>query len=216
VSLGVRRPPVRSPLTWSSTVRVFGRAKIGAMAGVPVPLQACEHFYVVTEPMAGLPRHAPVIRVPRRMFLFSRRMPASCVVGFFEPKAKPGPLTARRRISNSELCGRLGPDRAKSWRWRARECPRWDRPGSIRSSTGLRASRPTTATCSGISSAAQFLRRSWIQFRRHPIGRRRRKGSRRVDRRGRTQPRSDGCRHSPACSRFRQPDLPRRRGSKRH
>jgi len=38
--------------------------EIGAMAGVPVPLQACEHFYVVTEPMAGLPRHAPVIRVP--------------------------------------------------------------------------------------------------------------------------------------------------------
>jgi hypothetical protein len=34
------------------------------MAGVAVPLHAAEHFYIVTEPGAGLPRDLPVLRVP--------------------------------------------------------------------------------------------------------------------------------------------------------
>ena len=42
---------------------MWGR-EVGRMAGVDVPLQACEHFYIVTEAIAGLPRHLPVLRVP--------------------------------------------------------------------------------------------------------------------------------------------------------
>ena len=37
--------------------------QIGRMAGVNVPLQACEHFYVVTENIPDLPQ-LPVLRVP--------------------------------------------------------------------------------------------------------------------------------------------------------
>lgn len=61
---------------------------IGAMAGVPVPLQACEHFYLVTEPMTGLPRHAPVVRVPDECSYFKEDA-GKLLVGFFEPTAKP-------------------------------------------------------------------------------------------------------------------------------
>jgi heterotetrameric sarcosine oxidase gamma subunit len=61
---------------------------VGAMANVPVPLQACEHFYIVTEPMAGLPRHAPVLRIPDECSYFKEDA-GKLLVGFFEPRAKP-------------------------------------------------------------------------------------------------------------------------------
>jgi 4-methylaminobutanoate oxidase (formaldehyde-forming) len=32
------------------------------MAGVDVPLHACEHFYVVTEPIDGVTPNLPVLR----------------------------------------------------------------------------------------------------------------------------------------------------------
>ncbi|MBS0519491.1 MAG: FAD-dependent oxidoreductase [Proteobacteria bacterium] len=62
--------------------------QVGALAGVPVPLQACEHFYVVTEPVEGLMRHAPVLRVPDECAYFKEDA-GKLLVGFFEPKAKP-------------------------------------------------------------------------------------------------------------------------------
>ncbi|MFT6583343.1 MAG: 4-methylaminobutanoate oxidase (formaldehyde-forming), partial [Alphaproteobacteria bacterium] len=40
---------------------MWGR-EIGAMAGVDVPLHACEHFYVVTEPIDGVTPNLPVLR----------------------------------------------------------------------------------------------------------------------------------------------------------
>jgi len=36
--------------------------QFGKLAGVPVPLQAVEHMYVVTEPVVGLPQPCPVMR----------------------------------------------------------------------------------------------------------------------------------------------------------
>jgi glycine cleavage system aminomethyltransferase T/glycine/D-amino acid oxidase-like deaminating enzyme len=62
--------------------------EVGRMAGAPIPLQACEHFYVVTEPMAGLPRNAPVLRVPDERAYFKEDA-GKLLVGFFEPRAKP-------------------------------------------------------------------------------------------------------------------------------
>ena len=37
--------------------------EVGRMAGTNVPLHACEHFYIVSEPIAGL-EQLPVLRVP--------------------------------------------------------------------------------------------------------------------------------------------------------
>lgn len=62
--------------------------EVGRAARVPVPVQACEHFYVVTEAMPGLPRHAPVLRVPDECSYFKEDA-GKLLVGFFEPKAKP-------------------------------------------------------------------------------------------------------------------------------
>jgi 4-methylaminobutanoate oxidase (formaldehyde-forming) len=62
--------------------------EVGAMADAPVPLQACEHFYVVTEAVKGLPRNAPVLRVPDECSYFKEDA-GKLLVGFFERKAKP-------------------------------------------------------------------------------------------------------------------------------
>jgi len=65
---------------------MWGR-EVGAMAGVSVPLQACEHFYIVTEPVAGLTQ-MPVLRVPDECAYYKEDA-GKMMLGAFEPKAKP-------------------------------------------------------------------------------------------------------------------------------
>jgi glycine cleavage system T protein len=60
----------------------------GARAGMTVPLHAAEHFYVVTEPIPGLPRHLPVLRDPDGCTYFKEDA-GKLLVGWFEPVAKP-------------------------------------------------------------------------------------------------------------------------------
>jgi 4-methylaminobutanoate oxidase (formaldehyde-forming) len=60
---------------------------VGAMAGVPVPLHACEHFYIVTEPIPGLGR-LPVLRVPDECAYYKEDA-GKILLGAFEPVAKP-------------------------------------------------------------------------------------------------------------------------------
>mgnify|MGYP000393897135 CR=1 FL=1 len=38
--------------------------ELAARSGVTLPLHACEHFYILTEEMAGLPGNLPVLRDP--------------------------------------------------------------------------------------------------------------------------------------------------------
>jgi len=66
---------------------VWSRA-IGAMAGVPVPVQAVEHMYVVTEPMAGLVQPFPIIRDLDAGF-YLKEDAGKLVLGGFETNAKP-------------------------------------------------------------------------------------------------------------------------------
>ena len=61
--------------------------QIGRMAGVNVPLQACEHFYIVTESIPGLPQ-LPVLRVPDECAYFKEDA-GKFLLGAFEPVAKP-------------------------------------------------------------------------------------------------------------------------------
>ena len=65
---------------------MWGHA-VGRMAGVNVPLQACEHFYIVTEPIAGLTR-LPVLRVPDECAYYKEDA-GKIMLGAFEPTAKP-------------------------------------------------------------------------------------------------------------------------------
>ncbi len=61
--------------------------EVGRMAGVNVPLHACEHFYVVTEAIAGLTR-MPVLRVPDECAYYKEDA-GKILLGAFERDAKP-------------------------------------------------------------------------------------------------------------------------------
>ena len=66
---------------------MWGR-DVGRMAGVHVPLHAAEHFYIVTEPMAGVTRDLPVLRDPDG-YIYVREEVGGLLMGGFEPAAKP-------------------------------------------------------------------------------------------------------------------------------
>lgn len=60
---------------------------LAARNGVSVPLHACEHFYIVTEPIPGLDR-LPVLRVPEECAYYKEDA-GKILLGAFEPVAKP-------------------------------------------------------------------------------------------------------------------------------
>ena len=65
---------------------MWGR-EVGLMAGTNVPLQACEHFYIVSEPIAGL-GPLPVLRVPDECAYYKQDA-GKMMLGAFEPVSKP-------------------------------------------------------------------------------------------------------------------------------
>ena len=60
---------------------------VGRMAGTNVPLHACEHFYIVSEPIQGLTQ-LPVLRVPDECAYFKEDA-GKLMLGAFEPMSKP-------------------------------------------------------------------------------------------------------------------------------
>ena len=65
---------------------MWGRDLANA-SGVTLPLHACEHFYLLTEPVEGLSR-LPVLRVPDECAYYKEDA-GKMMLGAFEPKAKP-------------------------------------------------------------------------------------------------------------------------------
>ena len=61
--------------------------QIGEKIGVSVPLYPNEHFYVITEPIADLPKHLPVLR-DYNDCLYLKEDAGKMLVGIFEPDAK--------------------------------------------------------------------------------------------------------------------------------
>ena len=69
---------------------IWGR-ELGRLLGTSVPLQACEHFYIVSEPIDGLVP-LPVLRVPDECAYYKEDA-GKIMLGAFEPVAKPwGPI----------------------------------------------------------------------------------------------------------------------------
>jgi heterotetrameric sarcosine oxidase gamma subunit len=62
--------------------------QVGSMAGVNVPLHSAEHFYVVTESIAGVHPDMPILRDPDGYTYFKEEV-GGLVIGGFEPQAKP-------------------------------------------------------------------------------------------------------------------------------
>jgi len=66
---------------------MWGR-QIGKMAGVDIPLQAAEHYYLITEPMEGASPELPVLEDVDR-YAYYREEVGGLMLGLFEPVAVP-------------------------------------------------------------------------------------------------------------------------------
>lgn len=73
---------------------MWGR-DLAAQNGVTLPLHACEHFYLVTEPVEGL-GDLPVLRVPDECAYYKQDA-GKMMLGAFEPKAKPWGMEGIRK-----------------------------------------------------------------------------------------------------------------------
>jgi glycine cleavage system T protein len=62
--------------------------EVAGWADVSVPLHAAEHFYIVTQPIAGLASGLPVLRDADACSYFKEDT-GKLLVGWFEPRAKP-------------------------------------------------------------------------------------------------------------------------------
>ncbi len=62
--------------------------EVGGWANVTVPLHAAEHFYIVTQPIAGLASGLPILRDADACSYFKEDT-GKLLVGWFEPRAKP-------------------------------------------------------------------------------------------------------------------------------
>jgi 4-methylaminobutanoate oxidase (formaldehyde-forming) len=62
--------------------------EVGALAGAEVPLLACEHFYLLTKPIAGISGNMPTLS-DHDSHLYIRDDSGGLLVGCFEPMGKP-------------------------------------------------------------------------------------------------------------------------------
>lgn len=80
--------------------------QLGALAGVNLPLQAAEHYYLITEEMAGMSSTAPVLEDPDR-YAYYREEVGGMMIGLFEPVAKPWNLDG---VPEEFAFGEIDPD----------------------------------------------------------------------------------------------------------
>jgi glycine cleavage system T protein len=80
----------RGPISGEAVVNCAGMwaRDLARAAGVSLPLQACEHFYVVTQASPDIPRNLPVLRVPDECAYYKEDA-GKLLLGAFESKAKP-------------------------------------------------------------------------------------------------------------------------------
>ncbi|MBI4693704.1 MAG: GcvT family protein [Gammaproteobacteria bacterium] len=66
---------------------MWGRS-LGLQLGIDLPLQAAEHYYLISEPIAGLHNKLPILRDPGRC-AYAREDAGRILLGIFEPHAAP-------------------------------------------------------------------------------------------------------------------------------
>jgi 4-methylaminobutanoate oxidase (formaldehyde-forming) len=77
--------------------------EIGKLAGVNVPLQPMEHYYLVTEPIEGISADLPVL-VDLGKYAYYREETGGVLLGLFEPNAAPWAIPENFRF------GEINPD----------------------------------------------------------------------------------------------------------
>jgi glycine cleavage system aminomethyltransferase T/glycine/D-amino acid oxidase-like deaminating enzyme len=80
--------------------------QLGAACGVTVPLQAAEHYYLLTEPIAGVHRDLPVIEDPAS-HAYIREEGGGLLIGLFEPICAPWKVEG---IPENFSFGEIAPD----------------------------------------------------------------------------------------------------------
>ena len=145
---GVETAAGASPARSSSSAPASGRAQLGRMAGVNVPLVSVQHQYIITEPIPGVPpgpADAARSRPPHLLQGGGRRPRHGRL------RAEPDALGRGRhprRLPLPAARRRLGPFRADHGAGARRACRRWRTPASSSSSTARRASRRTATSSS--------------------------------------------------------------------
>ena len=110
--------------------------QLAARSGVDIPLQAAEHYYLITEPIEGMSGDWPVLEDPASHGYF-REEGGGLMVGLFEPVCAPWKVDGvPEDFSFGELAARLGPDGAVP---RDGDEPRADHGGGRREEVLLRA-----------------------------------------------------------------------------
>jgi len=80
--------------------------ELGAASGVNIPLQAAEHYYLLTEGIEGVSRSWPIIEDPAS-FGYYREESGGLMIGLFEPKAAPWKVSG---IPDGFSFGEIPPD----------------------------------------------------------------------------------------------------------
>lgn len=80
--------------------------QLGARAGINLPLQAAEHYYLITENIDGLSRDLPVLEDPST-YTYYREEVGGMMLGLFEPGAAPWKLEG---IPENFAFGEIEPD----------------------------------------------------------------------------------------------------------
>ena len=82
--------------------------QLGAMSGVNIPIQAAEHYYLITEEIHDLPKNMPGARGSLASHCYFREEVGGLMVGLFEPVCAPGKSREFRRTSPSGKFRRTG------------------------------------------------------------------------------------------------------------
>jgi 4-methylaminobutanoate oxidase (formaldehyde-forming) len=158
---------------------------LGLAAGVDIPLQACEHFYIVTDPMEGMHPDLPIMRDMDHCAYYKEDA-GKLLLGAFEPVAKPWALdgipedfafASCRRISSisrrfsTTRCAHAEPARRRHpqvlqrsrkllrrWPLHLGPRPRWNATSSVPASTrsaSSRAAAPAWRSRTGSSTASR-------------------------------------------------------------
>ena len=80
----------RGPIQAEFVVNCAGMwaRQLGALSGVTIPNQSTEHYYLITEPMAGVNRQLPIIEDPSSHGYY-REEGGGLMIGLFEPVCAP-------------------------------------------------------------------------------------------------------------------------------
>ncbi len=80
--------------------------QIGAGVGINSPLQAAEHYYLITDDIAGIDRNLPLLEDPHN-WSYYREEVGGLLIGLFEPDAAPWMIDA---IPDNFAFGEIEPD----------------------------------------------------------------------------------------------------------